>query len=391
MPGSLEGLKVIDLTSHLSGPYCAMVLADQGADVIKVERTGQGDDARNMPPFVNGQSAPFMLWNRNKRSVELDLKTDDGLRQCLELVQSADVFIENFKPGVAERLGLGYDALHEHNPALIYCSISGYGQTGPYSERGGFDLIMQGLSGLMAVNGPAEGEPFRLPIAISDVTAGLFGAVGILSALAAREKLGVGQQVDVSLLDSAISHGVYEAAGYFASNERPARLGQAHRGGSPYQMVETADRAIIFGASPQHLWRRFCEIVECEELMDDQRFKENADRVQHNTELMTLLQPKLRAKPSSYWLEALYAAGIPAGPVLSHDETFADPQVVAREMVVEVTHPTAGATRTLGTPVKLSGTPGGIFRPAPDLGQHNDEVLSSLAGQSKSSVNVGKG
>ena len=378
MPGSLEGLKVVDLTSHLSGPYCTMMLADQGAEVYKVERAGVGDDARNMPPFVNGESAPFMLWNRNKLSVELDLKTQSGLDACVALIDTADVLVENFKPGVTERIGLGYTALHERNPELVYCSISGYGQTGPYAGRGGFDLIMQGISGLMAVSGPVEGEPFRLPIAISDVTAGMLAAFGILAALRERERTGVGQLVDVSLLDAAISQGVYEAASFFATGERPARLGQAHRGGSPYQLFEAADGWIIFGASPDNLWRKLCAIVDSEELADDPRFRDNASRVANNDELICILSERLRSRPAAVWLEAFDEAGIPAGPVLSHDQTFTDPQVLARNMVVDVQHPAAGRMRTLGTPVKLSRSPGGVRRPAPLLGEHTDAVLSAL-------------
>ncbi|MEL0323573.1 MAG: CoA transferase, partial [Rhodospirillales bacterium] len=230
MVRALDKLVVIDFTNHLSGPYCAMILADQGADVIKVERPGKGDDLRQSPPHVNGEGAPFMLWNRNKRSIELDLKNPDDLKTAKELVKTADVLIENFRPGVAERIGIGYETMAELNPSLIYCSISGFGQTGPYSSRGGFDLVAQAMSGLMTINGPPEGGPYRIPIAISDVAAGMNGAIGILTALQHRNKTGEGQQVDVSLLDSALSMCVYEAANVFATGQKPERLGQGHRG-----------------------------------------------------------------------------------------------------------------------------------------------------------------
>lgn len=378
MSGALEGLKVIDLTSYLSGPFCAQILGDQGADVIKVERPDIGDDTRWMPPFVEGESATFMLWNRNKRSVVLDLKSEDGLDACKRLIADADVVIENFKPGVAARLGLGYETLHEAHPRLIYCSVSGFGQTGPYRSRGGFDLIMQGISGLMSVNGEKDGTPLRQPLAISDVGAGLYAAVGILCAMAARERTGEGQLVDVSLLDSVIALGVYEAAGFFATGERPKRLGHAHRGGSPYQMLQTRDGWITFGANSPHLWERFCGVIDSLSLIDDPRFDTNAKRVGNNEVLVELIQEKLVENDSAHWLEKLELAGIPAGPVLYHDETFADPQVLAREMVVDVEHPATGTHKTLGTPVKLSETPGGVFRPAPLFGEHTEEVLAEL-------------
>ena len=257
MPGALSHLKVVDLTSNLSGPYCAMLLADQGADVIKVERKGDGDVLRKTPPFVNGESAPFMLWNRNKRSIELDLKDPGDLEVCKKLALEADVFIENYRPGVAGRLGLGYDVLSKLNPRLVYCSVSGFGQTGPYGPRGGFDLIAQAMSGLMSICGDEDGPPHRLPIPISDTSGGMFAAVGVLTALASREQTGKGQQVDVSLFESAISKCVYEAAYYFATDERPPKLGQQHRGSSPIRCSRpwtagwcSAPRSRISGSRP---------------------------------------------------------------------------------------------------------------------------------------------
>ena len=249
MAGALDHLLVLDLTSHLSGPYCAMMLADHGAEVIKIEPP-TGDSARAMPPFVNGESAPFMTWNRNKRSVVMDLKQPADKAALFELIDRADVLIENYRPGVLGRLGFGWDVLHARNPRLILASISGFGQTGPYSSRGGFDLITQAMSGLMSTNGPADGDPFRLPIAISDVTAGMFLAFGVLAAIEARHRTGVGQYVETSLLEAATSLAVYESAHYFATGTRPARIGQAHRGSSPYQCFATADGHITVGASP---------------------------------------------------------------------------------------------------------------------------------------------
>ena len=380
MAGALEGLRVLDLSSHLSGPYCAMLLADHGADVIKIERPGRGDEARAMPPFVAGESAPFMVWNRNKRSVALDLKSEDGRRALQELVRTADILIENFRPGTLDRLGLGWSELSAINTRLIYGAISGFGQTGPWRDRGGFDLVTQGMSGLMSVCGPAEGPPHRLPIALSDIAAGMHLAVGILAAVEARHRTGRGQQVEASLLDSAISFGVYEAAHVFATGERPPRIGQSHRGSSPYQVFQTADGWITVGGAQQNFWEALCRILEAPELPADPRFATNRDRVANNAVLVALLQERFRQRPSQHWLDAFDQVGLPAGPVLDFAEALSHPQVVAREMVVEAEHTKAGRTHTLGVPAKLSMTPGSIRNAAPALGEHTREVLESIAG-----------
>jgi crotonobetainyl-CoA:carnitine CoA-transferase CaiB-like acyl-CoA transferase len=379
MAGSLDGLLVLDLTSHLSGPYCAMLLADHGADVIKIEQPGTGDNARNMPPFVNGESAPFMIWNRNKRSVALDLKAPNDRAEFLALVDRADIVVENFRPGVLERLGLGWEALHARNPRLIMGSISGYGQTGPYASRGGFDLMTQAMSGLMSVCGPADGPPHRLPIAISDVGAGMFLAFGILAALEARHRTGRGQYVETSLLEAATSFCVYEAAHYFATGERPPRIGQAHRGSAPYQCFATADGYITIGASQQKFFEALCDLLVLPEVKADPRFTRNAERVAHNDALIALLEPALRTRPSAHWLTELEKLGIPAGPVLHFDEVFTDPQILARDMVAETVHPETGPFRTLGVSVKLSETPGAVRQPAPRLGEHTAEIVRTRA------------
>jgi crotonobetainyl-CoA:carnitine CoA-transferase CaiB-like acyl-CoA transferase len=375
MAGALDSLLLLDLTSHLSGPYCAMMLADHGAEVIKIERPVKGDDARKMPPFVNGESAPFMIWNRNKKSVVLDFKLEADRNALLTIVDQADILIENFRPGTLGKLGLGWDILHARNPRLIYAAISGFGQTGPYRNRGGFDLITQGMSGLASINGPEDGEPYRLPIAISDVAAGMFLAFGILAAVQARHKTGQGQFVETSLLEAATSLGVYEAAHYFATGERPPRIGQKHRGSAPYRIFATADCYISFGASQEGFWTRLCEIIDMPELRDDPRFHSNATRVTHNDALIEILQTRLRTKPAAHWLAALEQAGIPCGPVLHYDEVLTDPQILARDMVVDTGHAVTGPFRTLGVPVKLSATPGQVHSPAPRLGEHTDEIL----------------
>lgn len=376
---ALDGLRVIDLSSHLSGPYCSMILADHGADVIKVERPGGGDDARRMPPFVAGESSPFMLWNRNKRSIVLDLKEERDRALCRDLVRDADVFLENFKPGTAERLGLGYAELAQLNPRLVYCSISGFGQTGPYRGRGGFDLMVQAMSGIMSVNGPEDGPPHRLPLAIADIGAGMFAAIGILAALRARERTGRGQQVDTSLYEAAVSFGLYEAAHLFATGEEPPRLGQAHRASAPYQVFRTSDGWVTIGAGAQPLWRRFCEVIDRADLADDPHFKDNAARVANRKMLASILDEAFGRASTAHWVERLVAAGVPVGPVQHYAEVFADPQVLARGMVAKLDHPAAGLMRTLGIPVKLSETPGALRRPAPRLGEHTAEVLAEIA------------
>lgn len=373
---SLSHLKVLDLTTHLSGPYAAMLLADHGADVVKVERPGGGDDTRLTPPFVDGESAPFMLWNRNKRSVTLNLKDPNDLARFKALVEVADVVIENYKPGTAKRLGIDYASLAAINNRLIYCSISGFGQTGPYSHRGGFDLIACGMTGLMSINGPPEGDPYRIPIPVTDLAGGMNGATGILLALAARERTGRGQHVDTSLFESGLALGVYEAANVFTNGEVPQRLGQRHRGSAPYQIFPTQDGYMTIGGANQAFWEQACAILGCEHLMSDERFITKADRVANAAVLADELIPYFQAQSTDYWCERFEAAGIPAGPVMNHVQALNDPQAQARNMVVEVEHSKLGKTKTLGVQVKLSETPGSVRRGAPLVGEHNDEVFT---------------
>ena len=377
MTPALDGLRVLDLSAYLAGPYCSMVLGDMGADIIKIERP-EGDEMRRMPPFVGGESYAFMIFNRNKRSVVLDLKTSEGHEACLEIAAQADILLENYRPGVAERLGLGYEALSALNPRLIYCSVSGFGQTGPYRARGGVDRIAQAMSGLMSINGEEDGPPLPVPVPISDINGGMFAAIGILSALQARERTGRGQQVDTSLFETAISLGVYEAAAYFATGVVPGRIGQAHRQAAPYQSFRTRDGWIMVGVAGENLWQRLCRVIGDEALIDDPRFRDNAERVKHHHELADALQGKFEGETTSYWFEKLDGAGIPTGPINTYDQVYADPHTQARRMVETVTHPSAGESRILGVTVKLSDTAGSIRRPAPLLGQHSEEVLNEL-------------
>ena len=380
MPMSLEHLRVLDLTIHLSGPYCAMVLADHGADVVKVEHPDGGEDMRRTPPFVGGESAPFMLWNRNKRSVALDLKSPGDLASFKAMAARADVVIENFKPGTAERLGIDYGTLSALNPRLVYCSISGFGQTGPYASRRGFDLVAAGMSGLMTINGPADGPPFRIPIPLTDLAAGLNGAIGILAALAARERTGRGQLVDTSLYEAGLSLGVYEAAGVFATGEVPERLGQGHRGSAPYQLFPTADSYLTIGCANDRFWVLTCEVLGCAHLTGEPRFATKPDRVRNIDALVEALTPYFRGETTAHWCAKLEEAGVPAGPVMNHVEALSDPHCLARDMVQEVEHPCAGRMKTLGVPVKLSHTGGAVRRPAPMLGEHTDEVIAEWLG-----------
>lgn len=381
MNQALDAIRIIDLTSHLSGPFCTMLLGDMGADVVKVERPKHGDDTRHMPPKIGGESAAFMQINRNKRSVTFDLKAPDDLDRCLRLCDGADVIVENFKPGTAERLGLGYDRLAERNPRLIYCSISGFGQTGPYSNRGGFDLMAQAMSGLMSICGEVDGPPLRLPVAISDMVAGMYSAIGILSALMARQVSGTGQHVDTSLYEAAMSFAVYEAANFNATGQSPERLGQAHRGAAPYQVFKTRDGWITVGAATQHLWERLCKELSADELMRDERFLDNASRVSNHLELADLLTERFKDQDTGHWEQKLIEAGVPVGPVRSYEEVFTDHHTLAREMLQTVSHSAAGQQQLLGIPVKLSMTPGAIRKPAPRLGEHNDEIQAELAAQ----------
>lgn len=376
-PRALDGLLVLDLTTFLSGPYCTMMLGDLGAEVIKVERP-EGDEARRMPPFVEGRSQPFALWNRNKRSIALDLK-DEADRAVLRLlVARADVLVENFRPGALARAGFGWEALHAANPRLVVCSISGFGQTGPWAQHGGFDMMAQGMSGLMAGNGPPDGEPYRLPIAITDLSAGMFATSSILAALMARHRTGLGQHIDQSLFEAGLALGVYEAAHVLTHGTRPERMGQLHRGNSPYRVFRTRDGWITIGANKDAFWRALCGILGLPGLAEDPRFVTNADRVRNNDALVPLLQAALEPHDSAHWLEELGRAGIPGEAVLSYEEALAHPQAAARGVVARIPDPERGAVQTLAPPLRLGGTPASLRRRAPDLDEHGPEIRDWL-------------
>ena len=377
MNGPLDGLVVLELAQIMAGPSCGALLADLGADVIKVERHPGGDDTRRYAePNVNGESAAFMMMNRNKRSIAIDLKTPGGQAVLKRLAARADVLTENYRKGALDRLGLGFDALHALNPALIYASISGYGRTGPAADKGGFDLIAQGVSGLMSITGEPGGAPVKVGSPVTDLNAGLLAALGIVSAYVHRLKTGEGQLVDTSLMEAGVHQTAWQAAIFFATGVSPGPGGSAHVLAAPYQAFPTADGWINIGGANQANWERIAKLVGAPELISDPRFADNSARMANRDALVALLSAHLRERPTAEWLRDLDAAGIPAGPIQSIGEMAADPQTIARQMVVELDHPVAGRTRALGVPIKLGATPGSIRRPAPTYGQHTREVLA---------------
>ena len=377
--GALDGVTVLDLTRVLSGPYCTMMLADMGARVIKVEQPGKGDDTRAWgPPFQKGESAYFLSINRNKESVTLNLKHPDGRRVLDALVARADVLVENFRPGTLDRMGLGYQDLSARRPDLVFCSISGFGQTGPRRREPGYDAVLQGEGGLMSITGSDDGPGYRLGVAIADIATGMFAAYGVAMALLARHRTGRGQLVDVGMLDSVAALLTYQAGIYFATGSAPPRLGNRHPTITPYETLEAADGDLVVAAGNDQLWRTFCGVLGLDALADDPRFRTNRDRVAARGELRTLLVERLRTRPAAEWLAELKAAGVPCGAVRDLAEVYSDPQIIERAMVVAAEHPVAGSIRQLGVPVKLGDTPGAVRTPPPVLGQHTRDVLVEL-------------
>ena len=377
MSGPLSGLRVIELAHIMAGPVCGLMLADMGADVVKVEKPNGDDTRRMVPPEVNGESAAFMMMNRNKRGVCLDLKSEAGRAALRLLLRRADVVIENYRRDTMEKLGLGYESLRADNPGLIYVAISGFGRTGPYADRGGFDLIAQGMSGLMSITGEGPGRPpVKVGAPVSDITAGILGAMGVCAALHHRAATGQGQMVDTSLFEAAITHTYWQSAIAFATGVSPGPMGSAHPLNAPYQAFQTADGWITLGAANQPNWERLITLIDAEQLGEDPRFHSNADRMANRGALEAELNQIFRQKPSVEWLTLLEAGGFPAGPVLSVAEMHADPHTQAREMAPMTHHPTAGRTSCIGLPVKFTETPGEIERPAPLKGQHGREVFA---------------
>jgi len=376
--GPLSGIRVIELAHIMAGPCCGLMLADMGADVIKLEKAPAGDDSRRfLPPDIGGESAAFLMMNRNKRGIVVDLKTAGGKQVARRLFADADVVIENYRKGTMELLGLGYETLRQDNPGLIYCEISGFGRTGPYAERGGFDLIAQGMSGLMSITGEAPGRPpIKCGAPMADITAGILGAMGVLAAYIQRAKTGQGQRVDTSLFEAGIVHTYWQSAIAMASGTAPGPMGSAHPLNAPYEAFKTTDGWITLGAANQANWLKLLDLITAPELGEDPRFTNNHGRITHRIELAKALAPIIRTRTSADWLSRLEAAGVPAGPVLDVAEMHRDPQTLARGMVTKAPHTKLGPVKTLGAPVKFSATPGGVTRGAPLLGEHTREVLA---------------
>jgi crotonobetainyl-CoA:carnitine CoA-transferase CaiB-like acyl-CoA transferase len=373
----LHGIKVLDLSRVLAGPYCTMLMGDMGADVIKVEQPGKGDDTRAYgPPFVNGESAYFMSVNRNKRSMTLDIKHPAGQDILWKLIAEADVLFENFRPGTLEKLGFGYEAVRARNPRLIYCSVSGYGQTGPNASIPGYDLIVQGEGGIADLTGEPDGPPMKVGTSQADIVAGMNAFQGILLALHARERTGRGQRVDIGLLDCQVSLLTFQAGNYFATGASPRRMGNKHPSIAPYETFSAADGYVNIGCGNDGLFRRFCGVLGVGELADDARFRTNPDRVAHRETLAEIIEPIIRQGTVAHWVQEMRAQGIPAGPINTVEQALTHPQTLARGMVVELDHPRAGKIRLTGNPIKLSETPGAVQSPPPLLGQHTGEILA---------------
>lgn len=371
---ALAGLRVLDITQVMAGPFCTMLLADLGADVIKVEPPS-GDSSRKMAGGQNGFSPAFQGVNRGKRSVVLNLKSDEGRAAFRSLAREADVVVENYRPGVMKSFGLSYEELAAENPGLIYCSISGFGQTGPYQQRGGFDLIAQGMSGIMSVTGEPEGAPVKCGLPITDLGAGLFAVYAILAAYAHKLKTGEGQFLDTSLIDAGVALSIWEAAQYFSGGGVPEAMGSAHRMTGPYQAVRCSDGHLNVGAANPAIWVKLAEALGLGHLVELPAYVTDGDRVRNRAVLAAEIEKVTMTNTRAHWMQVLDAAGVPSGPILTYDEVFADPHVQARGLVVEVEHPAMGPLKGLGAPVKFSATPADPTRPAPLLGQDTEEVL----------------
>ena len=378
MQAALEGIRVLELTQIMAGPFCGMLLADLGAEVIKIENPRGGDDSRRMaPPYYNGESAAFIAMNRNKYGLALDIRTPAGKEILWRLLETADVLIENFRPGTMARLGFGYEEVHAKYPALIYCSLSGFGQTGPEHGRGGFDLVAQAMSGLLSVTGTPE-EPAKVGVPMSDLNAGLFASHAILAALFARTRSGQGQYIDTSLFEAALAYTIWESNEYWANGTPPQRLGTAHRLSAPYQVFATGNGWIAIGAANQRNWERLVQAMERTDLLQDARFASNSERMAHLPELVETLTETFKTCSTEAWLAALEAAEVPCGPVLALDQVYQYPQTQARNMEIQIDHPIAGRVHAIGFPVKYSATPPQLYRPAPVLGQHSFAILEKL-------------
>ena len=386
MSGPLSEIKVLDLTRVLAGPYATMILSDLGAEVIKIEQPEIGDESRNFGPFKNGFSLYFMSVNRGKRSITLDLKTDRGKDIFKQLVKQSDILVENFRPGTMKKLGLDYETLAAEHPALIYAACSGFGQTGPFAEKGAYDMIIQGMGGIISITGEPDGPPVRVGTSISDITAALFTTIGILSALHNRNSTRKGQLVDVAMLDSLVAVLENAIVRYFATDEIPQPLGSRHPAITPFEAFESADGHIIIAIGNDTLWAKFCEHVDQKNLISDPRFSTNVERTANHSELFPILSEIMRQRTTDEWIDALENIGVPCGPINTIDKVVNHPQVQARNMITQVIHQMTGAVEVPGLPIKLSDTPGDVDIPAPNLGEHTVEILTDVLKMSTDEV-----
>ncbi len=380
MKKALENIRVLDFTRVLAGPFCTMMLADLGAEVIKVERPLEGDDARSFGPFIGKESAYFMSINRNKKSICLNLKNRDAVGIVKQLIPKVDVVVENFRPGVMDKLGLGYRDLRELNPRLIYATSSGFGSTGPYSQLPAYDLILQGMGGIMSITGEDADHPIKVGSSIADIFAGVFCAIGILAALNHREKTGEGQMVDVSMLDCQVAILENAISRYFVTGENPVPIGNRHPSIAPFATLHTASGFLNIAVGNDSLWEKFCQLIGKPELVKDPRFVDNDSRNRNWESLKPILEDILRKDTKENWIEKLQASGVPCGPINTIEDVVRDPQVLHREMIVEVEHPVAGKLKMPGCPIKLSETPASVEKPSPILGQHQEEILLDFLG-----------
>ena len=386
----LEGVRVLDLSRVLAGPYCTMMLGDLGADIIKIEAPGLGDDTRHWgPPFAQGgESAYFLCVNRNKRSITLNLKSEQGLQILKELIRQSDILVENFRVDTLVKWGLGYEALQSLRPGLIYCTITGYGYTGPYRHMPGYDFIIQAQGGLMSITGPEEDEPYKVGVAIADITAGLFACNAILAALFEHQRSGRGQRIDISLLDSQIAWLANVGSNYLISGEKPIRYGNAHPNIVPYQTFRASDGYFALGIGNDNQWRQFCEKAGKKEWAEDVRFRTNANRVKNRGDLIPLLDELFSQWEISHWLAIMETIGVPSGPINSIDQTLEDPQVRAREMVIAMSHPNAGTVRMVASPLKIPTAPPVFRLPPPMLGEHTEQILNEILGYDNKTVQI---
>ena len=375
MPSALENVKVVDLTRTLAGPFCTMMLGDMGADVVKIEEPELGDETRSWTPFWNDVSTQFLSFNRNKRSLGVNLKEKEGMETVLGLAAKADVMVESFRTGALDRMGLGYEAVRKINPGIVYCSISGYGRTGPMADKPGYDLIIQAYSGLMHLTGEPDGMPLRVGFSLVDLFTGMMAYGCILTALRHRENTGEGQWIDTSLLDGQLATMSYHGTGYLASGKEPHRMGSGHPSLAPYQSFPTSDGFFILGCANQGLWERMCHAIGQSELLNDPRFGSNTDRVEHRAECVEVLSEVFKSKPTEHWVTVISNAGVPCGPINRVSQVLSDPQVLSRNMVVDIPHPEVPDLKVPGSPLNLTATPPTFRHHPPLLGQHNEEIL----------------